>query len=78
MFVDDRFYVRHTAIAYFYVVSIKKLVQLVMWWEMFVNYPQKCFTYFCHYRFTERWVKPDDITFSLSTLGVIGACFLKF
>ena len=77
MLVNDRFYVRHTAIAYFYVVPIKKLVWLVMWWEVFVNQAQKCFTYFCHYRFTERRVKPDYIPFSLSTLDVIGACFLN-
>ena len=38
MFADDRFYVLHTAIAYFYIVSIKKPVgDVVMWWEMFVN-----------------------------------------
>lgn len=27
---------------------------------------------------TERWVKPDDVPFFLSTLGIIDACFLKF
>ena len=44
---------------------------------MFVNQSYKCFTYFCQYRFTERRVKPDYIPFLLSTLCVIGACFLK-
>ena len=76
--VDERFYVRNTTIAYFYVVLIKKLVQLVMWWVMFANQSQKRFTYFCHYRLSEQWVKPDDIRFSLSVLGVIDTCFLKF
>ena len=78
LFVDDRFYVWHKAIAYFYVVSIKNLGQLVMWWDMFVNQSQKCFTYFCHYRFTEWWVKTDNIPFWLSMLSVIGACIHKF
>ena len=35
------------------------------------------FSYFCNYRFTEWWVKPEYIPFLLSTLGAIGACFLK-
>ena len=78
MFVNDRFYVWHIAIAYFYVVSIKNLVQLAMRWEMYVNQSRNVLAIFDTTDFAERLVKPDDIPFLPSTLYLVGACFLKF
>ena len=37
MVVNDTAHVRHAAVAYFHVVLVKDRVEIVVWWEVFLD-----------------------------------------
>ena len=45
MVVDNAAHVRHATVAYFHVVLVKDGVQIVIWWEVFLDQVEEGFSY---------------------------------
>ena len=44
MVVNDTAHVRHAAVAYFHVVLVKDRVEIVVWWEVFLDKVEEGFS----------------------------------
>ena len=81
VFVDDRFYVVHTAVANFDVILVEKAAVFVLFREVLRNKIEKCSADVSLDVFTERRVVPDDISLSVASRScrlfvfVVGQCF---
>ena len=67
--VDDAAHVRHAAVANFHVVLVKDGVQIVAWWEVFLDQVEEGFSYVGLDIFAVWGVKPDDVSISISFLS---------
>ena len=66
--LNDAFDVLCAAITDFDGVTVKDLVQLMMFWEMFIDKFQEVSPNICCYVFAERWVKPNYVSLSIFQL----------
>ena len=73
--VDDAAHVRHAAVADFHVVFVKDGVQILVWWEVFLDQVEEGFSYVGLDIFPVWGFKPDDASFSISFRGC-GCVFL--
>ena len=41
MVVDDAAHVRYATVAYFHIILVKDWVEMVVWWEVFLDYVEE-------------------------------------
>ena len=66
--VNDQTHIWHTAVAYFYRVSVEKFSVFMVVWEVSIKKFEEVFADVCRDIFGERRVKPDYSSFSVSCL----------
>ena len=59
-------HIRHATVANFNAVAVEYRVEFMIRWEVFIQEPQKLFTYIGRNVVAKGGVKPRDITFSVS------------
>ena len=63
MAFDNGCHIRHATVANFDAVAVEYRVEFMVRWEVFIQEPQKFFTYIGRNVVAKGWVKPRDIAF---------------
>ena len=75
MVVSNAAHVRHAAVIHFDVVLVKDRVEIVVWWEVFLDWVEEDFGDVGLYIFAVWGVKPDDVSTPIPFCGC-GCVFL--
>ena len=75
MVVNNAAHVRHAAVTHFHVVLVKEGVEIVVWWDAFLDLVEKGFGDVGLYIFAVGGAKPDDVSTYIPFCGC-GCVFL--
>ena len=75
MVVDDAAHVRYATVAYFHIILVKDWVEMVVWWEVFLDQVEEGFSDVGLGIFAVLGVKAYDVSFTISFRGC-GSVFL--
>ena len=71
MVVDDAAHVRYATVAYFHIILVKDRVEMVVWWEVFLDQVDEGFSDVGLGIFAVLGVKAYDVSFTISFVGAV-------